>query len=118
MPLRVAINGFGRIGRMLLKAACRDQRIESVAINDLTAALSIIPATTGAAKAVSRVLPELKGKLGGMAMRVPNPEVSVVDAPCTRVIGGGMVKVVAWYDNETGFSYRLLDLLNLIASKQ
>lgn len=189
MPLRVAINGFGRIGRMLLKAAygdkylglmttvhsyTNDQSIHDLPHRDLhrarAAALSIIPTTTGAARAVSQVLPDLKGKLDGMAMRVPTPNLSVVDlvaiqkknidvatvnaalkkastgtlerilgfsetplvsvdyhgnrlssivdAACTRVTGGNMVKVIAWYDNETGFSWRLLDLLNLIALKQ
>lgn len=43
---------------------------------------------------------------------------SIVDASCTRVIGGNMVKVISWYDNETGFSHRILDLLNLIISKK
>jgi glyceraldehyde 3-phosphate dehydrogenase len=131
------------------------------------AALSMIPTTTGAAKAVSLVLPELKGKLDGMAIRVPTPNVSVVDlvatlkentdaekvnaalkkaskgalkgildfceeplvsidfngntfssivdAGCTKVIGGNMVKVISWYDNERGFSQRVIDLLNMIS---
>ncbi|HBZ10826.1 MAG TPA: type I glyceraldehyde-3-phosphate dehydrogenase [Bacillus bacterium] len=126
------------------------------------AAESIIPTTTGAAKAVSLVLPELKGKLNGMAMRVPTPNVSVVDlvaelekevaaeevnaalkaasqgkmkgilgycdkplvsrdyngdshssvidALSTMVLEGNMVKVLSWYDNETGYSNRLVDL--------
>jgi glyceraldehyde 3-phosphate dehydrogenase len=130
------------------------------------AALSMIPTTTGAAKAVALVLPELKGKLDGMAIRVPTPNVSVidlvatlkkntdaekvnaalkkaskgalkgildfceeplvsidfngntfssiVDAGCTKVIEGNMVKVISWYDNERGFSQRVIDLLNLI----
>jgi glyceraldehyde 3-phosphate dehydrogenase len=151
-----------------------DQSILDLPHKDLhrarAAALSIIPTTTGAAKAVSLVLPELKGKLDGMAIRVPTPNVSVVDlvatlnkkvdidmvnmafkkaskgalkgilgfcevplvsidyngnplssivdASCTKVIGGNMVKVISWYDNETGFSHRILDLLNLIVSKK
>ncbi|NVN91722.1 MAG: type I glyceraldehyde-3-phosphate dehydrogenase [Desulfuromonadales bacterium] len=151
-----------------------DQSILDLPHKDLhrarAAALSIIPTTTGAAKAVSQVLPELKGKLDGMAIRVPTPNVSVVDlvatldmevdvesvntalknaskgslkgilgfcevplvsidyngnplssivdASCTKVIGGNMVKVISWYDNETGFSHRIHDLLNLIASKK
>jgi len=151
-----------------------DQSIHDLPHRDLhrarAAALSLIPTTTGAAKAVSLVLPELKGKLDGMAIRVPTPNVSVidlvatlnkkvdvatvntafkkasrgalkgilgfseeplvsidyngnplssvVDAPCTRVIGGSMVKVISWYDNETGFSRRLVDLFHLIASKK
>lgn len=133
------------------------------------AAQSIIPTTTGAAKAVALVLPELKGKLNGMAMRVPTPNVSVVDlvaelgkdvtveevnaalkaaaegelkgilayteeplvsrdfnhttvsstidALSTMVIEGNMVKVVSWYDNEFGYSNRVVDLVEYIASK-
>ncbi|HHW36075.1 MAG TPA: type I glyceraldehyde-3-phosphate dehydrogenase [Bacillales bacterium] len=133
------------------------------------AAESIIPTTTGAAKAVALVLPELKGKLNGMAMRVPTPNVSLVDLVCelekdttkeeinaalqaaaegplkgilnyselplvsrdyngasasstidalsTMVIDGNMVKVVSWYDNETGYSYRVVDLIDFIAKK-
>lgn len=150
-----------------------DQNILDLPHKDLrrarAAALSMIPTTTGAAKAVSLVLPELKGKLDGMAIRVPTPNVSVVDlvatikkkadvdkvnaalkkaskgalkgilgfeetplvsidfngnllssivdASCTKVIDGNMVKVLSWYDNECGFSQRVIDLLNLIASK-
>lgn len=134
------------------------------------AALSMIPTTTGAARTVSRVLPELEGKLDCMAIHVPIPNVSaidlvatlakkvddasvnsafeqasrgalkgilgfsevllvsvdyygnplsaIVDASSTKVIGDNMVKVVAWYDNETGFSHRVVDLLKLIASKR
>jgi glyceraldehyde 3-phosphate dehydrogenase len=130
----------------------------------------MIPTTTGAAKAVALVLPELKGKLDGMAIRVPTPNVSVVDlvvsltkkadvaainatlksasegalkgilgfeeaplvsidyngnplssivdAACTKVIGDTMVKVLSWYDNECGFSNRVVDLFRLIASKK
>lgn len=133
------------------------------------AALSIIPTTTGAAKAVSLVLPELEGKLNGFAMRVPTPNVSVVDLVCevqknttveevnaalkeaaenelkgvlyfselplvssdyngdphssivdglsTMVIGGNMVKVIAWYDNEWGYSNRVLDLVRMMAAR-
>ena len=133
------------------------------------AAESIIPTTTGAAKAVALVLPELKGKLNGMAMRVPTPNVSVVDlvaelekdvtveevnaalkaaaegelkgileyselplvskdfngnthsssidALSTMVMEGNMVKVLSWYDNETGYSNRVVDLVEYIASK-
>lgn len=148
-----------------------DQSILDLPHKDLrrarAAALSMIPTTTGAAKAVSLVLPELKGKLDGMAIRVPTPNVSVVDlvvtlkkntdaekvnaalkkaskgalkgildfceeplvsidfngntfssivdAGCTKVIEGNMVKVISWYDNERGFSQRVIDLLNLIA---
>lgn len=133
-------------------------------------ALSIIPTTTGAAKAVALVLPELKGKLDGLSIRVPTPNVSladivltlsrpadtaqvnaalktaaegslkgilgyeeaplvsvdfngnalssIVDASCTKVIGDSMVRVLSWYDNETGFSSRVIDLLKLIDSKK
>lgn len=151
-----------------------DQNILDLPHKDLrrarAAALSMIPTTTGAAKAVSLVLPELKGKLDGMAIRVPTPNVSVidlvatlkkpsdaaavnaalksasegalkgilgfseeplvsidfngnplssiVDASCTKVIGGNMVKVISWYDNEAGFSNRVVDLFKLIASKK
>ncbi|ANA40390.1 MULTISPECIES: type I glyceraldehyde-3-phosphate dehydrogenase [Geobacter] len=150
-----------------------DQQILDLPHKDLrrarAAAMSMIPTTTGAAKAVSLVLPELKGKLDGMAIRVPTPNVSVVDlvvtlkkktdaekvnaalkkaakgslkgilrfeeeplvsidfngtthssivdAPSTKVIDGTMVKVLSWYDNETGFSNRVVDLMKLIASK-
>ena len=130
------------------------------------AALSIIPTTTGAAKAVGEVLPELKGKLDGIAMRVPTPNVSVVDlvalvdkkttaadvnaalkaaadgalkgilqfcqeplvsidfrrnphssivdAEYTKVMDGDFVKVLAWYDNEWGYSSRCVDLLKKV----
>ncbi|MFD0871708.1 glyceraldehyde-3-phosphate dehydrogenase [Chlamydia abortus] len=133
------------------------------------AAENIIPSTTGAAKAVSLVLPELKGKLNGMAFRVPTPNVSVtdlvaelktnvtvdevnaalraaaegplkgimnyteeplvssdfngdpasstIDALSTMVVGDNMVKVVSWYDNEWGYSNRVVDLAIYIAAK-
>jgi glyceraldehyde 3-phosphate dehydrogenase len=138
-----------------------DQNILDLPHKDLrrarAAAMSMIPTTTGAAKAVSLVLPELKGKLDGMAIRVPTPNVSVidlvanlnkktdavkvnaalkkaskgalkgilgfseepiVDTACTKVIGDNMVKVISWYDNESGFSHRVVDLFKLIASKK
>jgi glyceraldehyde 3-phosphate dehydrogenase len=134
------------------------------------AAVSMIPTSTGAAKALHLVIPELKGKLDGFAMRVPTPNVSVVDlvafvekkttaeevnaamkkatetgplkgylgyeenelvsmdfrgdarssivdAPMTRVVAGNCVKVISWYDNEWGYSCRVRDLINYIASK-
>jgi glyceraldehyde 3-phosphate dehydrogenase len=133
------------------------------------AAENIIPTTTGAAKAVSLVLPELKGKLNGGAMRVPTPNVSLVDlvaelekevtvdevnealkaaaegelkgilgyseeplvsgdyngdihsstidALSTMVMEGSMVKVISWYDNESGYSNRVVDLAEYLASK-
>lgn len=134
------------------------------------AALSIIPTTTGAAKAISEVMPELKGKLNGFALRVPTPDVSVVDLTCvldkpvtaeavnaamkeyaegqlkgilsyepddlvsmdfvgdshssifapmhTTVMGDKMVKVLSWYDNEWGYSSRVIDLADYMLSKQ
>ncbi|CAO0824272.1 Glyceraldehyde-3-phosphate dehydrogenase [Desulfarculales bacterium] len=133
------------------------------------AAMSIIPTTTGAARAVTEVIPALKGKLDGMAIRVPTPNVSVVDlvcrlakdvtaqevnealkaaslgpmlgvlavtdvplvsvdytsssyssvvdAPLTQVIGERMVKILSWYDNEMGFTCRLIDLAAHMAGR-
>jgi len=130
------------------------------------AALSMIPTTTGAARAIAEVIPEMKGKLDGLAIRVPTPNVSlvdfvatlsksttrneindkfreyaqsamkgilacseeelvskdfngnkhssIVDMPNTTVIGGNMVKILSWYDNEWGFSNRMLELLSFI----
>ena len=154
-------------------AYTNDQNILDLPHKDLrrarAAAMSIIPTTTGAAKAVALVLPELKGKLNGFAMRVPTPNVSVVDlvvnvekattaeevnaalkaasenelkdimgfseeplvskdyngdprssivdSLSTMVIGDTMVKVVSWYDNEWGYSNRVVDLIEFIAKK-
>lgn len=133
------------------------------------AALNIIPSSTGAAKAIGLVVPELKGKLDGYAMRVPTPNVSVVDfvavlkkpatteevnsalkgaasnslkgvlaytedpvvssdllrnpnssivdAELTKVIGGNLAKVVSWYDNEWGYSNRIVDLIGFLGKK-
>ncbi len=130
------------------------------------AALSMIPTTTGAAKAISEVIPEVKGRLDGMSIRVPTPTVSlvdfvamlsknvtkeeindtfrkyaagpmkeimaatdeelvstdfignshssIVDLPSTFVVGGKMVKMLSWYDNEWGFSTRMTDLLSFV----
>ncbi len=150
-----------------------DQRLLDASHRDLrrarAAALSIVPTSTGAAKAVALVLPQLKGKLNGIALRVPTPNVSVVDfvvetekstiaeevnqalkaaaegelkgileynelplvsidyrgcdassiidASLTMVMGGNMVKVIAWYDNEWGYSQRVVDLAELVAQK-
>ncbi|WDU83810.1 type I glyceraldehyde-3-phosphate dehydrogenase [Caloramator sp. Dgby_cultured_2] len=149
-----------------------DQRILDLPHKDLrrarAAAQSIIPTTTGAAKAVGKVLPELKGKLNGFALRVPTPTVSVTDLVCevqkpttveevnaalkaaaegelkgilgysdeplvsmdykgderSSIVDGlstmvidNMVKVVAWYDNEWGYSNRVVDLVNYIAER-
>jgi glyceraldehyde 3-phosphate dehydrogenase len=148
-----------------------DQRILDLPHKDLrrarAAALSMIPTSTGAAKAVSLVLPHLKGKLDGLAVRVPTPNVSLVDlvaevqkettveevnaamksaadnslkgvleycdlplvsidfngnpassifdAANTKVIGGTLVKVFSWYDNEWGYSCRICDLIKHIS---
>lgn len=156
-----------------IHAYTNDQQILDLPHKDYrrarAAAMSIIPTTTGAAKAVALVLPELKGKLNGMAMRVPTPNVSLVDlvaelekevtveevnaalkaasegelkgilnyselplvskdyngdpasstidALSTMVMEGNMVKVVSWYDNETGYSHRVVDLVEYIAEK-
>jgi glyceraldehyde 3-phosphate dehydrogenase len=150
-----------------------DQKLLDLPHKDLrrarAAALSMIPSSTGAAKALHLVIPELKGKLDGYAMRVPTPNVSVVDltafveklatkdsvnaalkaaangpmkgilayteeelvsidfrgnpnssivdAGYTKVVGDKCVKVLAWYDNEWGYSCRVRDLIKLLASK-
>lgn len=150
-----------------------DQRILDASHRDLrrarAAAINIVPTSTGAAKAVALVLPALKGKLNGTALRVPTPNVSmvdfvvqvekptiteevnkvlkdasesylkgilgyselplvssdyqgtnessIVDANLTLVMGNDMVKVMAWYDNEWGYSQRVLDLAELVANK-
>src|SRR5271165_6945389 len=134
-----------------------DQKLLDLPHKDLrrarAAAISMIPSSTGAAKALHLVLPELKGKLDGYAMRVPTPNVSVVDltvfvdkpatvesvnaalkaaahgplkgipnssivdAGYTKVVGDKCVKVLAWYDNEWGYSCRCKDLIKLLAAK-
>jgi glyceraldehyde-3-phosphate dehydrogenase (NAD(P)) len=150
-----------------------DQRLLDASHRDLrrarAAAINIVPTSTGAAKAVALVLPQLKGKLNGVALRVPTPNVSmvdfvvqtekrtiteevnqalkaaaegplkgilgytelelvssdyqgtdessIVDANLTIVMGNDMVKVMAWYDNEWGYSQRVLDLAELVAAK-
>jgi glyceraldehyde 3-phosphate dehydrogenase len=156
-----------------IHAYTNDQRIQDMVHKDLrrarAAGVNIIPTTTGAATAVTIVIPELKGRLHGIAMRVPiatvsvidfvadldkevtveqvnkafekasrgpmkgiltyceeplvssdfigNPASSIVDALSTMVIAGNMVKVLAWYDNEWGYSCRLADLAAFIADK-
>jgi len=151
-----------------------DQRILDLPHKDLrrarAAALSIIPSTTGAAKAIGLVIPELKGKLDGFALRVPTPNVSVVDLTAllnksttiaelngavkaaaegplkgilqycdeplvssdfkgnahssifdpelTKVIDGNLVKIIAWYDNEWGYSCRVRDLILYVLSRR
>jgi len=150
-----------------------DQRILDLPHSDLrrarAAGISMIPTETGAAKAIGRVLPNLDGKLNGMAIRVPTPAVSVVDlvvqlekpftkesvnaamkkaaetdmkgvlgycdeplvsvdfkgdsrssivdSICTMPMGGDMLKVVSWYDNEWGFSNRIVDLMEYMITK-
>jgi glyceraldehyde 3-phosphate dehydrogenase len=171
---KVLLDTFG-IERGLMTtihAYTNDQKILDLPHKDLrrarAAGVSMIPTTTGAAKAVSLVIPELKGRLDGMAIRVPTPNVSVVDltaeltksataeeinaamkkasegpmkgilqyvdeplvsidfnhdpasssfdALSTKVIGGKMVKVLSWYDNEWGYSCRLVDLAKYVSA--
>ena len=150
-----------------------DQRLLDASHRDVrrarAAAINIVPTSTGAAKAVALVIPELKGKLNGVALRVPTPNVSmvdfvvqvekrtiteevnqalkdasegplkgildyselqlvssdyqgtdassIIDASLTLVMGNDLVKVMAWYDNEWGYSQRVLDLAELVAQK-
>jgi len=150
-----------------------DQRLLDGSHSDLrrarAAALSMVPTSTGAARAVTQVIPELHGRLDGLAVRVPTPNVSIVDFGCnvirstsreevnqaffiaqegdlkgvlhvetdplvsvdfngspysatvdaelTTVMGGNLVKVMAWYDNEMGFSHRMLDLAVYMGSR-
>lgn len=150
-----------------------DQRILDTAHKDIrrarSAAINMIPTTTGAAKAVGLVLPELKGKIDGLSIRVPTPNVSlvdfsfrpakdvtvatvnealtkaaagalkgilaaepkelvsvdfngnthssIVDLKCTMVVNPRMAKVMSWYDNETGFSNRMIDMALYMAQK-
>ena len=154
-----------------IHAYTNDQRLLDFMHKDMrrarAAAMSIIPTTTGAAKALGEVIPKAKGKMHGIALRVPVPDVSVVDlvailtkqttaeevnmafkeaeagrmkgilkcvdeplvsvdfvgdshssivdTALTTVIGGNLVKVVSWYDNEWGYSSRLVDMINKIA---
>lgn len=172
---KVLNDTFGIVKGMMttVHSYTNDQSVLDLPHKDLrrarAAAENIIPSTTGAAKAVSLVLPELKGKLNGGAMRVPTPNVSVtdlvvelskdvtaeevnaafkaasegplkgilnyneeplvssdyngdpasstIDALSTMVVGGNMVKVISWYDNEWGYSNRVVDLAAYIAKK-
>lgn len=173
-PVAKALNDKFGIARGLMTtvhAYTNDQKILDLPHSDLrrarAAAMSIIPTSTGAAKAVGLVIPELNGKLNGMAMRVPTPDVSVVDlvaevnqdvtaeevndclrafaaqapeyvlqvsdeplvsmdyktcpyssivdAELTMVLEKRMVKVVAWYDNEWGYSNRVVDLVRFMS---
>jgi len=172
---KVLNDNFGlKTGLMMTAHAyTNDQRIQDLVHADLrrarAGAINIIPTTTGAAVAATLVLPELAGKLNGIALRVPVPNVSVVDLTCvleksttkeeinaafknaaegplkgileytedpvvstdfnhstwsaafdaqsTMVLGGNFVKVLAWYDNEWGFSCRMTELIEMIAKK-
>jgi glyceraldehyde 3-phosphate dehydrogenase len=172
---KVLLDQFGIVKGLMttVHAFTNDQQILDLPHKDLrrarAASLSMIPTTTGAAKAVSLVLPQLKGKLDGLAVRVPTPNVSlvdlvvttekdtsaaevnaalqnaangplqgilefcelplvsrdfngnpassIVDSLTTTVIGGNMVKVMAWYDNEWGYSNRVVDLVNYLIAK-
>lgn len=175
-PMAKVLNDHFGIRRGLMTtvhAYTNDQQILDLPHKDLrrarAAAESIIPTTTGAAKAVSLVLPELEGKLNGFAMRVPvknvsvvdlvaelekevtvdevnavlreeaegklkgilgyseeplvsidyngDPHSSTIDALSTMILEGNLVKVVSWYDNEWGYSNRVVDLTEYIASK-
>ncbi len=172
---KVLNDKFGIVKGMMttIHSYTNDQSVLDVPHKDLrrarAAAENIIPSSTGAAKAVSLVLPELKGLLNGMAIRVPTPNVSVtdlvaelkvnvtvdqvnaafkeasegalkgilnysdeplvssdyngdpasstIDALSTMVVGDNMVKVISWYDNEWGYSNRVVDLVSFIAKK-
>jgi len=175
-PLAKVLNdefGIKRGAMTTVHSYTNDQQILDLPHKDYrrarAAAENIIPTTTGAAKAVSLVLPELKGKLNGMAIRVPTPNVSLVDlvvdleknvtvddvnaalkskaegslkgilayseeplvskdyngttvsstvdALSTMVVEDNFVKVISWYDNEFGYSNRVVDLVNYIAKK-
>ena len=165
--------GLNKGWMMTVHSYTNDQQLLDLPHKDLrrarAAALSIIPTTTGAATAVGEVLPALKGKLDGVSVRVPTPNVSLVDltalldrkvtaeevnktferaacgpykgiieymtaplvsidfrgnahsamidAPYTKVIDGDFVKVLAWYDNEWGYSSRCIDLLRYMADR-
>jgi len=173
---KVLVDNFGIVkGTMTtIHSYTNDQVILDFPHKDLrrarAAALSMIPTSTGAAKAIYLAIPELKGKLDGFAIRVPTPNVSVVDlvvvteknttveeinaamkkaseagplkgylgyddnelvsmdfrgdsrssifdAPLTRVVGGNLVKVISWYDNEWGYSCRVRDLISYLGKK-
>jgi glyceraldehyde 3-phosphate dehydrogenase len=165
--------GVERGSMTTIHSYTNDQNVLDFPHKDLrrarAAAINMIPTSTGAAKAIGLVMPELKGKLDGYAMRVPTPNVSVVDLVCelktpataeeinaelkaaaegrlkgilaytddpvvstdmlknpnssivdgglTKVIGGNLAKVVSWYDNEWGYSCRVVDLCILMEKK-
>lgn len=174
-PVKVLYQNFGISKGLMttIHSYTNDQKILDIFHKDLrrarAAALNLIPTTTGAAKAVTQVIPELKGRIHGLAFRVPTPTVSVIDfvadldkevtveqvnqafktaaegplagileyceeelvsmdfkgnpassiidGKSTMVIGGNMVKILAWYDNEWGYSCRLGDLAVYMAGK-
>ena len=175
--VKVILDRFGFVSGFMttVHSYTNDQVILDFPHKDLrrarAAALSIIPTTTGAAKATSLVLPELKGKIDGVSLRVPTPDVSVValtcvvqkttsadevnnafreaaksgalkgllavsdeplvsvdyigalqsstvDALSTTVVGGTLVNVTSWYDNEMGYSARCVDLLRYVGSRR
>ena len=175
-PVAKVINDKWGIEKGLMTtihAYTNDQRIQDMAHSDprraRAAAVSMIPTSTGAAKAISLVIPELKGKLDGFAIRVPTPNVSIVDltaklskaataeevnaalkeaaagkmkgilgfcedplvsidfnhcplsstvdAKLTKMLGDDFIKVIAWYDNEWGYSNRVVDLIKFMISK-
>lgn len=175
-PLAKVLNDSFAIERGLMTTIhsfTNDQRVLDAPHSDLrrarTATASMIPTTTGAAKAVTLVLPELEGRLDGTSVRVPTQNVSlvdftftakkelsvdainnslitaangalkgilsvehgelvsidfngradssIVDLPCTMVTGKSLAKVFSWYDNETGFSNRMIDLVSYMAAQ-
>jgi glyceraldehyde 3-phosphate dehydrogenase len=174
-PVKVLHQNFGVSKGLMttIHSYTNDQVVLDTIHKDIrrarAAALNLIPTTTGAAKAVTQVIPELQGRIHGLAFRVPTPTVSVIDFVCdlekevtvelvnqalqkaaegpladilefcqdelvsldfkgnphssiidgpgTMVIGGNMVKILAWYDNEWGYSCRLGDLAVYIAEK-
>ncbi len=173
--IKVLHQSFGIVKGLMttIHSYTNDQRILDTVHKDLrrarSAAINIVPTTTGAASLVGQLIPELKGKVHGISFRVPTPTVSVVDfvadlkrdttvaevndafrtaaagpmkgiveyteeelvsmdfkgnpassiidAKSTMVIGGNLVKIVAWYDNEWGYSCRLADLTAFVAGK-
>jgi glyceraldehyde 3-phosphate dehydrogenase (phosphorylating) len=166
--------GIEQAFMMTAHAYTNDQRVQDLVHKDLrrarAAAINIIPTTTGAARAIGEIMPELKGKIDGIALRVPVPDVSIVDltaslkkeatketvnaafkeaaetslkgileytedpivstdvlhstysavfdAQSTMIIGNNFVKVLAWYDNEWGFSCRMVEQMEMIGKKE
>ena len=173
---KVLDESFGIVRGLMttIHSYTNDQNVLDLPHKDLrrarAAALNMIPTTTGAAKAIGLVMPKLKGKLDGFSMRVPTPNVSVIDltvelekntsiaeinaamkkaaqgplkgifryseeplvssdymgdthsscfdALSTQVLDGKLAKVISWYDNESGYSARLLDLAAYVGSKR